>query len=209
MRECWKSSEEKRITFGWKNQENIAFDRDMEERQPEWSKCIDTNLSLAKQRESQPLRKVSESPWTESERGRYNVNRFCPNFQLIQKWSLKSLFKWVPILVLYHSDVGQFSNWSTRGCVRPRWEHTGNHTGGRFVCACSEWGKIFLQLSPEIWEEGIWGRENGVSQSTPERKYRAHPRKTQSKGWLQTKGWRCWERRTLYSHWRPLDRGQQ
>lgn len=45
------------------------------------------------------------------------------------------------------------------GCVRPRWEWTGNPTGGRFVWACSEWGKIFLHLSPEIWEKGIWGRE--------------------------------------------------
>lgn len=49
---------------------------------------------------------------------------------------------------------------------------------GEFICACSEWGKIFLQLSPELWEKGIWGRENGVSQSTPERKCRVHLRKT-------------------------------
>lgn len=51
---------------------------------------------------------------------------------------------------------------------------------GEFICACLEWGKIFLQLSPELWEKGIWGRENGASQSTWERKYRVHPRKTQS-----------------------------
>lgn len=167
------------------NQENIEFGPAMEQRHPVESKCIDVNLLLAMQGESCPLRKVSESLWTESERDRDNVEKkFCLNFQLIQKWSLKSPLRWVIVLVLHHSGVGQVSSRSKMGCTRPGWGWTGDHTEDMFACACSMLGKIFLRLSQESQEKGTWSRENSVSQNTQERKHRARPAKAQDKGWF-------------------------
>lgn len=38
------------------------------------------------------------------------------------------------------------------------------------MCVHSKLGKLFLKLSQEIQEKGIWGRVDGVSQDTQGRK---------------------------------------
>lgn len=62
-------------------------------------------------------------------------------------------------------------------------------------CLCLKLkGRVFLKVSQETQEKGIWGTGKSVNQSTQERNHRARPGMTGSKGGFQPKDWH-WERR--------------
>lgn len=77
------------------------------------------------------------------------------------------------------ADPGWVASWPWGG---GKWGGAGDHTEGTFTCAHAKLGEIFLRLSQETPEKGIWGREKSGSQCTQERKHRACPGKTQGTG---------------------------